>query len=187
MRRLDALFQSARSTLDEVDLFAAGLGPGSFTGLRVGLATQKGLALATGRPLVGVCSLRVLARAAAESGTVVGAAMDAYRGEVYAAAYALDDDGGLVELMPPALTAPDAALAQFAKLAEGRRLLLVGDALRSHRATFAPAASLNLPALLDVPRASLLAVEAHRRFARCGADDLAALEPLYLRPYSITM
>src|SRR5262245_21467161 len=75
-------------TLQAVDAFAIGVGPGSFTGLRVGIATMQGLAVATGRPLIGVSALDALA-ALASSPAVhrVATWVDAWRGEVYAALY----------------------------------------------------------------------------------------------------
>jgi len=71
----------------DLDGFAVAVGPGSFTGLRVGLATVQGLALATGRLVAGLSSLDVLASSARDEGATVVALMDAFRGEVFAAAY----------------------------------------------------------------------------------------------------
>ncbi|NOY91424.1 MAG: tRNA (adenosine(37)-N6)-threonylcarbamoyltransferase complex dimerization subunit type 1 TsaB, partial [Deltaproteobacteria bacterium] len=68
----------------ELELLVVGTGPGSFTGLRVGLALAKGLALGLGCPLVGVPSPVALARAAAPAGGLVATVTRAYRGEVYA-------------------------------------------------------------------------------------------------------
>lgn len=71
----------------EIDAFAVTVGPGSFTGLRVGISTVQGLALAAGRPVVGMSSLDVLAREGAGEAETVVALMDAFRGEVFAAVF----------------------------------------------------------------------------------------------------
>jgi tRNA threonylcarbamoyladenosine biosynthesis protein TsaB len=70
-----------------LDLFAVTTGPGSFTGLRVGLGTVQGLSLASGRPCVGLPTLDVLAAAAAAASGTVVALVDAFRGEVYSGVY----------------------------------------------------------------------------------------------------
>ena len=72
----------------QLDGLAVAVGPGSFTGLRVGIATVQGLALASGRPCVGVSTLAALGQLGAEAGLPVAALLDALRNEVYAALYA---------------------------------------------------------------------------------------------------
>jgi len=107
---------------DHVDLLAAGIGPGGFTGLRIGLATAHGLALARGLPLAGVSSLAALAHGAREGapGGRVAAVLDARRGEAFAAAF-----DGPRETMPAAALAPDALAGGLAALSRPR--LAVGD------------------------------------------------------------
>jgi tRNA threonylcarbamoyladenosine biosynthesis protein TsaB len=95
------LLEMARELL-EIDRIAVGVGPGTFTGLRVGVATARGLAQSLSAELVGVSSLRALAAAAFAGGpaaaegsepTIVLAVIDARRGEVFAAAYESGEDG----------------------------------------------------------------------------------------------
>lgn len=105
----------------EIERLGAGTGPGTFTGLRVGIATAQGLAASLGVPAVGVPSARALADGALAAlrgagiapapGAPLLAVIDARRGEVFAAAYA-DDGGGLRELAPARALAP-ADLAQM--------------------------------------------------------------------------
>ncbi len=84
-----ALLQLAAVKLEAVDAFAVDTGPGTFTGLRIGLALIKGLAAATGKPVVGVSSLDALSQQAAIKAGSVCAMLDARRGEVYTALYAV--------------------------------------------------------------------------------------------------
>jgi tRNA threonylcarbamoyladenosine biosynthesis protein TsaB len=91
---LDALLVACAVTLDDVDAFAVSIGPGSFTGLRIGVATVKGLAFEPARPAVVVSTLAALAAHAAPA-EHVAAVLDARRGEVYAAGFSADGSGGL--------------------------------------------------------------------------------------------
>lgn len=155
----------------EIDLIACGIGPGSFTGTRVGVATAKGLSLAMDVPIVGVGSMRALARGV--PARWVAPILDAHKGEVYAAVYERGDDGFVERLAPihgPPLEVVD-ALRRFPELC------LVGSGTRRYPAVF-PAA---MPRIFDAPRASLVALDALERFDREGPDDRAALEPLYVR------
>src|SRR6267142_1319915 len=73
-----------------IDVFAVAIGPGSFTGLRIGIATMQGLALVTGRPVIGVSALEALAQiasAALEPGALIASWIDAQRGEIFSALY----------------------------------------------------------------------------------------------------
>ena len=74
----------------DIEGYAVTAGPGSFTGLRVGLSCVQGLALASGRPCLGLCTLDVLAARIAGAAPTIVAAMDAYRGEVYAGVFESD-------------------------------------------------------------------------------------------------
>ena len=127
------LLRDAGTSWGELDRVAVGLGPGSFTGLRVGVATAHGLARSRGLQLVGVSSLRALALAAltsASSGDVgdrraraderaeaVVAVIDARRGEVFAAAYDAGEDGRPRQLSAPAVLVPE----RLVELGEGVR------------------------------------------------------------------
>jgi tRNA threonylcarbamoyladenosine biosynthesis protein TsaB len=103
----------------ELDGVAIGAGPGSFTGLRIGMATAKGVAFAAQRPLWAVSSLAALAHAELErdaSGAVV-AVLDARRGEVYAGAYR--SDGNVLVPLGDERVLPPAELSSFAAVTRG--------------------------------------------------------------------
>lgn len=107
MEFVDEALAAADRQIDDIDRIAVTIGPGSFTGIRVGVATARGLALALGKPAVGVSSLHVIAeeaRAAAQ-GRAVLAAIDAKRDEVYLQSY---DASGQAVTAPDALSVTDA-------------------------------------------------------------------------------
>jgi tRNA threonylcarbamoyladenosine biosynthesis protein TsaB len=85
------LYDRAGVALETTDLFVCTLGPGSFTGVRIGVATIKGFAMATGKPAAGFSSLEALAANLAPFSGSICPLLDAQRGQIYAAAYELDE------------------------------------------------------------------------------------------------
>jgi len=121
------LLERSGAGWEAVDRLAVGRGPGTFTGLRIGIATARALAQARGIRLVGVSSLRSLAMNAVakpQTGTVL-AVLDARRGEAFAAAWARDQIEGGAPALAPAALAPAALAEKAAGLAP--RVLAVGD------------------------------------------------------------
>lgn len=162
----------------DLDALAVNRGPGSFTGIRIGVAAARALALAAGLPVVGVTGLEALAALAAAGaapGTILLAALDARRGQVYAQAFVT---AGLEPLGEPRALAP-------AEAARGlpRPLVLVGSGAPLVRAAL-PADGTDSA----VPRDATLdaAAVAARAAARLAAGEApgtgAGLVPLYLRP-----
>jgi tRNA threonylcarbamoyladenosine biosynthesis protein TsaB len=145
-RHAQALLPLARHLLEDegltfadVDRIVVGTGPGGFTGLRIGLATARALALGGGAELVGVSTLRALerpARTEAQPGQVVAAILDARRGEVFATACR-----DAQEVLAPAALTPDrlAQLAREAGAGPGGRWLGVGDGAVRFREILEPA------------------------------------------------
>jgi tRNA threonylcarbamoyladenosine biosynthesis protein TsaB len=181
--RLAQVLEAAQLTLADIDLFAVGLGPGSFTGVRIGVATAKGLALAEQKPLLGVPSLRVIARGMT-AGSLRAVAVDAHKGELYVALYALTAGGLLEERMAPFHALPGAAAQQLLEAAAGEPFCVAGNGVTQYGDHFTgPLATLmtRVPVFCDVPRAACLAHEAAALFASDGPSDLSRLEPLYVR------
>lgn len=173
----------AELTPGELTAVAADVGPGLFTGLRVGLATAGALVSALGIPAVGVGSLEVLAHPHRHQQRLVAAVVDARRGEVFRAVYRPLGQGVLAEVLAPLAVAPDLLGDQLAELAEP--VLAVGDgALRygGQLGALLGDALLVAGPLDAYPRASVLAELAARRLgAGSGADARAQLRPRYLR------
>ncbi len=131
------LLEAAGLGWPDLDRIAVGLGPGTFTGLRIGIATARGLAQAQGTPLVGISTLRSLAMNAdvASAGSdhdVVVAVLDARRGEAFAAAWPAAGTATAEPLLAPAVLAPQ----QLAGVVAGlhRSCLAIGDGAIEFRA-----------------------------------------------------
>lgn len=159
--------------LHAIDVLAVAIGPGSFTGLRVGIATMQGLAFAMRKPLLGVSALDALARIAGPG--LVATWIDAWRGEVYAALY----EGGR-EVEAASVEHPAALLARRADDPDRPRPVYLGDGAASFANTIAAAGG----ALAD-PVSPLIAGAigriAHDR-ARAGEEPPPdAIRPLYVR------
>ena len=112
LRDIDAMLKSADVSLDAVDVFAAAIGPGSFTGLRIGLATVKGLAATFERPCIGVPTLHAVARSAGPSPATV-ALLPAGRGELFAQLLSVSETLEVTEQDHPAHLPPVAVLEKY--------------------------------------------------------------------------
>jgi tRNA threonylcarbamoyladenosine biosynthesis protein TsaB len=182
---LDLLADHGR-TLSDVEGWAAGIGPGSFTGLRIGLATLKGLAYAQRRPLAGASSLAAMALEAASSapaGALLVPLLDAKKGEVYAGFYRAAG-GGVEAVQPEAALAPDALAERCRALlaADGAAPLAFGEGYDAYAERLAGRVA-RLEADVAVPSAAAVAVLAAPRLLGAAFDPmpLFALEPHYVR------
>ena len=160
---VQAVMQAAGAAFGQVERIGVTVGPGSFTGLRVGLAFAKGLGLALDRPVVGVGALEALAASAGTAG-LVAAAIDARRGQLYLQVFA---DGAPL-MAPEALTVADAA-ARLAALRRGGPAVLLGSGAPALERVIRDAA------ILERTVPDPVAV------ARLAARSTAAARPLYLR------
>jgi tRNA threonylcarbamoyladenosine biosynthesis protein TsaB len=191
-RELLDVLAAAAAPLASVDAFAIAVGPGSFTGLRIGIACMQGLAQVTGRPMVAVTvleTLGALAAASCRSGDLVGAWVDAHRSDVYSALYevtgvepfSLDR---LIEREPPHVGKPEEVLRRWtASDGPAHRPLaaLAGDGAALHavcagRLCAAPSGVVNPPILAGA--LGRLAVARHRAG---GGVRPSTIQPLYVR------
>jgi tRNA threonylcarbamoyladenosine biosynthesis protein TsaB len=165
----------------ECDLFAVGLGPGSFTGIRVAIATAQGFALACGKPVVGVSSMDALALANQDrlptGCTTLAVVVDAGRGEVYCSTYSVLD-GQFFKVNDPAIVAIKQLRSRILSPA-----FFIGPEVERFRADLEGA--LGVRALVDAravtPGASTVGLLAEEKFAERQMGD-SNLEPIYLRP-----
>ncbi len=180
---VDELLGAAGLAINDVAAIAVGTGPGSFTGLRIGLSYAKGIAMASGCALIGVPSFDAMALAALERNNIdpggqICVVVDARKGEVYAALYGVVTDG-LKKLSEEVVV----ALEHLASRITGD-VMFVGDqrakdaaALvesRGHRVAVFETGELDL-------RGVCVAVLGAARFTRGEMDRAASLEPLYIR------
>src|SRR5919199_121702 len=112
LAEIDEALRAARVSLGEVQLFAVARGPGSFTGLRAGLATTKAFASVLKRPVAAVPTLEAVALAAGESARTV-ALIPAGRGEVFAQSFSVGREADVVALDAPAHVSPSALVARM--------------------------------------------------------------------------
>jgi tRNA threonylcarbamoyladenosine biosynthesis protein TsaB len=180
---IHALLATAGVHSEQVDVFAVAAGPGSFTGLRIGMATAKGLALGVGRPLAGFSTLETMALAVA-SGIPSGPGrpgpicvmLDAGRGEVYRGLFDCVDDRVMPRVPESALTPEDAA----AGLPEG--CILCGSGVVTFRERLRSCLEVSTLWVGNTPFiGSTLARRAIRLASAQGLGALPPLVPNYLR------
>lgn len=180
MPMVDDILASASLLPADVDLFAAVTGPGSFTGVRIGVCAVKALAHGCEKPVIGVNALETLAMGAWGFAGVICPILDARRGQVYCAAFRCPADAAVPERVLEDAALP---LSEFlSQLPENEKLLFLGDGLKVHfpviqktlgeRAVAAPAHMAHL-------RASAACTLAYAR--REEATHYLSLSPTYLR------
>lgn len=179
---IDRLLHDAHVSLPDLDAMAVAQGPGSFTGLRVGIAAAQGLALAAGKPLVGVSSLEGLAMNGSFFNGIVIPLFNAFRGEVYRGLYRCES-GILLALAPDGVSAPDRLKEELGSF-DGRFLLLGnGFSLVQEMLIQAFGAERILvpPLSQMLPRASHIGVLALRKLSSTKGTCFAPIVPTYLR------
>lgn len=181
-KSIEHLLSLADWKFEDIEAIVVAVGPGSFTGLRIGLAAAKGMALAGGLPIRGVSSLESLALNGANfSGTVVPL-IDARRGEIYAAAYRAGPNGKLSRVLKKCVLPPDKLIRKLKNI-KGE-LLLVGDGAIEYgeriSEAFGKRARVAFGSAL-LPQAANAAWLALPGLMSGRSDDIAALVPDYVR------
>ena len=177
---IQALLKETRLGLDEIDGMAVSLGPGSFTGLRVGLSAVKGLALAAKRPVVGVPTLDALASNLPFTPYVICPIVDARKGEVYTALYKDEEKGRVEQLTPYQVLSPLELLEEI----PSQEIIFLGDGVEVYGKLIEErlgAKALFAPPHLRFLRGSTVAEIGLQRFNRGEKDDISSLVPIYIR------
>ncbi len=176
---IDFVRRSARVEMDEISCVAVDLGPGLFTGLRVGIAAAKAMAHALRVPMIGVPSLDLLAFPVRHTSRLIVAAIDAKRGELFYAMYR-QVPGGVQRVSDHAVGSPDDLASEL--LTARDEILLVGDgALRYHEAFDGLKRVEVADAAFAHPAATSLVQLAHPQALREQFVAPWELTPLYLR------
>jgi tRNA threonylcarbamoyladenosine biosynthesis protein TsaB len=173
---MDWIFSELEIEPAQIEAIAVGIGPGSFTGLRVGLATAKGLALSLEIPIVGVSSLDALAWQVRFYPGSILALIDARKGQLFARFYKGGD--GFAAAADPMVVNP-AELA--AKIPE--KTMIVGEGYRAYQDVFVKLGDKVQAAgfEFDIPRASIIGKLGFKRLKAGDRDDPDTLVPVYLR------
>ncbi len=179
MPALDRMLKDSSIGKDQLSGIAVSIGPGSFTGLRIGLATAKGLAMGLEIPLVGVPTLDALARNVPYAKYQVCPILDARKKEIYVSLFRYENDE-LVRQTPDRVMPPDDLIKQIHE-----KTIFLGDAVDVYRdfifeklgdlALFAPDAQ-------HLPRAAIIAEMGLQKLMSGQLLDVASAEPVYIRP-----
>ncbi len=188
-------------SLRDIDLFACASGPGSFTGLRIGIATLKALAASLKRPCVGIPTLQAVAYAAGSSGATV-ALMPAGRGEVFAQMFSVSDDEIVSEIDVAAHLSPQKLVERYApfinlkwagvgahvqrdflkRYAQKQGIIFVEDEHESNNRAIEPGGNIWQLAAKEVNLAKHVAVLALRAYEMGRVSSAHSLSAIYVRP-----
>jgi tRNA threonylcarbamoyladenosine biosynthesis protein TsaB len=199
---IERIMRDAGLAPSQLDAVAAAIGPGGFTGIRVGLAAAQGIALGVGARLVGISGFAAVAARLAdlrmgERGGSQGAggqgsgcrtllvALDSRRADLYVQLFALD---GVAPLAPPEALIADRLGDYVASLAGEAALLIAGDAAAAASAALGGRAGIAIARNSAPDAEGVLAAALHQLRFDAGADAVAGpVRPLYLRPPDVTL
>ncbi len=176
---VEALLSDFSLSVKDIDLFAVSSGPGSFTGVRIGAATLKGLAFGTNAPCVGVSTLEALAENAVIHKGLICPVMNARRSQVYTALFSSDGEQ-LTRLMPDsalAISELDEILCKY-----GDSVMFVGDGYDITVSNLIKTASVHTPERLRHQSAFSVATVAFREFCAQRHSSDKDIKVNYLRP-----
>ena len=175
---IDVLLRQSGIDKGELGGIAISIGPGSFTGLRIGLAAAKTMAYALGIPVVGISTLAALALNLPAPGVILCPLLDAQKGNAYYACYAFEHSR-LVTLDEPGVTAVTDLWERFSQ--PGPAVLLLGEAAKYPIPETVQNRVFLAPEPVRLPRAALVAQAGAIQLLEDKADDVFTLSPVYIR------
>lgn len=184
MPLIDKCLQDYGCALKDLDAIAVTSGPGSFTGIRIGMATVKGLSLGSGVPIISISTLEAIAYNLVLSNYLVCPVLNARKNEVYTAAY---DVSGVKPniLWGPAACAPESLMHEIRKIAASYPgIVFLGDGFKPYADIFRAALGSQLvevPPHLMLPRAGNIAVLAAAKLKEGMVENAHTIRPYYLR------
>jgi len=180
LENIDRLLKEVQCPMEELDGWAISLGPGSFTGLRIGVSTVKGLAFATQKPVAGVPSLDVLASQIAPTLYLICPILDARKGEVYTAFYRYDEANVLQRRSDYLAMKPEILIKKIEE-----RVIFVGDGVNTYRDYLEkslPSLALFPNLSLHLPHGTTVAKLGSELLRKKESLDLKTFTPIYVRP-----
>ncbi len=177
---IELVLREARCPIENLDGWAISLGPGSFTGLRIGISTIKGLAFATGKPVAGVSTLDVLASQIATTPYLICPILDARKQEVYTAFYRYEKGDTLKRLSPHQAIRPEDLVKKI-----NEQTIFLGNGVITYKDFLLN--SLSSIAIFPPPHfhfshGSMVAELGSKLLQKGECLDLATLAPIYIRP-----
>jgi len=182
---IEFILREARCPIGNVDGWAISLGPGSFTGLRIGVSTVKGLAYATGKPVAGVSTLDVLASQIPPTSHLICPILDARKKEVYTAFYHYEEGGSLKRLSAYQAIRPEDLVKKIKE-----QTIFLGDGVKTYRDFLLNSLSslaIFPPAPLNVSHGSMVAKLGFELLQKGERLDLSNFVPIYVRPSEAEM
>lgn len=178
-----SVFAKARASLSDLDGIAVSIGPGSFTGLRIGLSTVKGLAYGERLPVAGVSTLLAIAARVPDFDGLICSMLDARKKEVYASFFRPTGDS-LTRLTDDAIAPIHAVIDQARKHAAGGLMLFIGEGAKVYQTTLVRSLGVEASFCSDEDWPSLASAVARigeKRLAHSEGDFLGSMAPVYLR------
>lgn len=179
MPQIDYALRQVRIKISDIDLFACTLGPGSFTGLRIGVSTLKGLVLATGKPATGVSTLAAVVLNIGTTSKLICSMIDAGRGQVYVAYFRYNNKNILQQISDEKSANPQEIINNTEK-----DTLFVGDGAIKYAEIIKNIKSAEVYAISDLQhyiRASSVGILGRMKFTENDLLDPLTLVPAYLR------